>query len=93
MEVRKNANDFKDYRLEILKKAMRSTKDPELLNTVEEQWVDTRGICDFFGVSESTVQRMREQGQIPYTYFGSKCIYPKRYVFISLLVKALENMK
>ena len=93
MEPKEVVREFIDYKVELLKKTLWSAKDPELLSPIEEEWIDTEQLCKIFKISSTTAQRMRKEGEIPYTYFGAKCIYPRSYVSISLMIKAITNLK
>lgn len=41
----------------------------------DDNWVDSREICDFLKISERTLQRLRTNGKISYTNLGGKYYY------------------
>lgn len=57
---------------------------------IKETWLDSYDIKSKFNISESTLYRMRKNKQIPFTKFGSRCLYPSSYFDKSLFQK-LEN--
>ena len=55
--------------------------------SVKEKPINTKELCEYFGISEPTVIRMKKKGQIPWFSPGGTSV---RY-YLSQVIKALEK--
>jgi len=87
METNKNATNYKEYQMEMLKKALR-TQNQTNTDRLEE-WIDGFDMQNLFKVSRSTLYRMRKAGKIPCVHFQGKFLYPKNFYYDWLLANAV----
>lgn len=45
------------------------------LSFQENQWLDTKQVCDIFNVKIGTLNAYRQRGLIPFSRIGNKCYY------------------
>jgi len=92
METKHILDNFSNSKTKSLKQALKTTT---LLTThgSMEEWLDGVAIQSIFKISRTTLYRMRKGQLIPYTRFGGKCLYPRKYFYELLFEKALAMKK
>ena len=65
--------------------------DPILAN--DEEWYTTEDLMRHLNISRSTLYRLRVNHKLPAFKLGNIIVYPKRLINVTLLKKALQNLK
>lgn len=77
------AEDLEKFRVQLL------SDIENLLNTKQpKKWLRTPEVMELLGVSEVTLQTLRNRGQIPYRKLGGICYYSAEEID-----KYLDNLK
>ncbi|PAW95462.1 hypothetical protein CKK33_18930 [Mucilaginibacter sp. MD40] len=63
-------DDLEKFRVQLL------TDIENLLNTKQpKKWLKTQDVMELLGISEITLQNLRNRGQIPFRKLGGTCYY------------------
>ena len=64
------ADDLEKFRVQLM------TDIENLLNTKHpKKWLKTHEVMELLGISEFTLQHLRNRGQIPFRKLGGTCLY------------------
>jgi excisionase family DNA binding protein len=70
--TKKDLKEFKSELLEEIQKIV-TTDDSD-----ERKWLRTAEVKEYFNISSSTLDRLRINGDIPYSRLGPTYLYPKK---------------
>lgn len=65
--------------------------DPIFAN--DEEWYTTEDLMRHLNISRSTLYRLRVNNALPAFKLGNIIVYPKRLINVTLLKKAIQNLK
>ena len=71
-----DSDDFMDSLVEKLTQRIKEELDCcNEVDTASKEWLTTKEACDYFKVSQPTLKRMRERGEVEYRRVGKSFRY------------------